>query len=87
MKDVPQCSILGPLYLNIFLSDIFYFVTQSSLYNYANGKILSFIHKNLAILIQVLEQGRLISFQWFTNDHMKANPSKFQTICAGKKAF
>ena len=48
---------------------------------------MSFIHKNFTILKHVLEQGSLILIQWFTNNLMKANPSKFQAICAGKKAF
>ena len=77
----------GPLLFNVFLNDIFYFVTQASLYNYADDNTLSFIHKNLVILKSVLEQQSLVLIQWFTKKFMKANPNKFQAMCVGLKAY
>jgi hypothetical protein len=53
-KGDPQGSILGTVLFNIFINDIFYFIQESSLCNYADDNTLSYEGHNLDQLITVL---------------------------------
>ena len=60
---------------------------QTFIYNYADDNTVSFIHKDLHTLKNVLEQESMNLIKWFENNFMKANPEKFQAICLGKRAY
>ena len=80
LKGVPQGSILGPLIFNIFLNDIFYFVSNSDLYNYADDNCISVSHKDISVLSAQLENEAQVMAKWFADNSMKANADKFQGI-------
>ena len=86
-KGVPQGSILGPLLFNVFINDIFYFIQNGTLYNYADDNTLSFHSPNFSQVIQVLQDESNILIEWFRINKMQANPDKFQAIAVGKKSF
>ena len=86
IKGVPQGSILGPLMFNVFINDIFYFIQDSTLYNYADDNTLSYTYSDCTVLKSVLERDSENLIEWFSFNNMKANPDKFQAICLGKKA-
>ena len=58
---------------------------KGTLHNYADDNTLSFIHKSLTILKEILQGESILLIQWFTENLMKANRDKFQAICIGQK--
>ena len=80
-KGVPQGSILGPMLFNIFINDLIYAVNDvCPLYNYADDNTLAFFHSDMEILRTKLEEGSNIALDWFDENHMQTNISKFQSI-------
>ena len=78
--SVPQGSILGPLLFNLFINDIFFFIEESDIANYADDNTQYAVGKNLDELLKNLEKETNIVLNWFRLNEMKSNEDKCHLI-------
>ena len=84
-KGVPQGSILGPILFNIFINDLFFFITKSEVCNFADDNTLYSCNKNLEHVFSNLKYDLRNVLDWFKINSMKTNPGKFQFMLLGVK--
>ncbi len=82
-KGVPQGSISGPSIFNFFIND-FCWRFEELLSNYADDSNLCVIRDEVQEVKAVLENETVKALKWFEENHMKANPDKFQCILHSK---
>ena len=79
-SGIPQGSILGPIFFNLFMNDLFMFMKNSDLENFADDNTISAFASNFPELTRLLESESNIAINWFKNNGMTANADKFQAI-------
>ena len=67
ISSVPQGSMLGPIFFNLTVNDLFFFVSDVSLYNFADDSTLSAFVKTILELTDILQSGSKIVIDWFKN--------------------
>ena len=83
MFEVPQGSILGSLLFNIHICDMFNYIDDCDIASYADDNTPHASSSNLDTLINKLEESTNNLFQWFRNNHMKANADKCHLLVTG----
>ena len=69
---------LGPLLFNVFINDMYLFINKCTLYNYADDNSLSCAATEVEEVMSSLQMDGSKVIQWFTDNGMLANPSRFQ---------
>ena len=83
ISGVPQGSILGPMFFNIFLNDLVGAFNKADLYNFADDNTISFASKNETELLCILKEESDLAVKWFRQNNMIVNPDKFQSMLLG----
>ena len=65
---------------NTFINDLFLFITQSQVYNIADGITLYSCNKNLSVIFQDSLYNLKNVLNWFKINSLKANPTKFLVL-------
>ncbi len=71
-------SGLVPIFFNMFMNDAFYFIQKCDFVNYADDDTLSRIESKMESLMECWKNDSEVTIEWFHNNFMEANTSKFQ---------
>ena len=82
-RGVPQGSVLGPIFFNVHINDLFYYIKRANLNAYADDEQLYSSDKDLETLNTRLEHELGIANSWYERNGMIVNPDKHQAMVIG----
>ena len=87
VKGVPQRSVLGPLFFNVFMNDLFYFLKGVCINAYADDEQIYASDKDPVKLEMKLHCQLLEADQWLGMNGIITNPDKYQAMILGNTNY
>ena len=84
--SIPQGSVLGPLFVNIYVNDLLLSLMETDICNYADDAIIYAYDKTLDSVVTRLESVSSIVIQWFRDNFMKLNADKCHLLILGRNS-
>ena len=75
-----QGSILGRIWFNLSINDLFFFIEIATIHNFADDNNLSVWGETVSKLIDKLESESNIAIDWLTKHEIVINTDKFQAV-------
>ena len=83
--SLPQVSVLGSLLLNIYLNDLFFFLKDAGICNFADDTTTYISDESSENVLKSLEKNSMLAIRCFENNYMKLNTDKCHLIVSRYK--